>query len=144
MAIPRISVIATNYQQNIRKFSVQSVDDLALLPRYGICGSGDTVIPIRSTNVGSRAFVRDTGATYELNAENKWQKISVASSGSSSGGSTGGDTGDDDLEYADKEDIDSLFPDTPTNPDTDSSVDDETLVLPDSNGTVEDETWVVG
>lgn len=140
-SIPRISVIHSDYQTQIRRFSVQSVNDLVWLPRYGIKGSGDTVMTIRSTAVGSRAFVRDTGATYELNSENKWQKIIVTSSGG--GGSTGGDTGDDN-EYVDKDDVDSLFPDTPTNPDTDSSVDDETLILPDSNGTVEDETWVIG
>lgn len=140
MDIPRIGILYTDYATNFHRFSVQTTEDLNTLPRYGVKGTGDPTKTL-TTAVGSRAFVRDTGATYELNAENKWQKISVASS-SSGGGSTGGDTGDDD-QFVDKDDVDSLFPDTPTNPDADSSVEDETLVLPDSNGTVEDETWII-
>lgn len=139
MDIPRIGILYTDYTTNFHRFSVQTTEDLNTLPRYGVKGTGDPTKTL-TTAVGSRAFVRDTGATYELNAENKWQKISVASSG---GGSTGGDTGDD--SYVTPPDIDDLFPTDPDTPtDEDSTVEDETLILPDSNGTVEDETWVIG
>lgn len=100
--IPRVAVVNVNYQTGVRRFSVQNEDDLAILPRYNVSGTGDIVSTISSTAVGSRVFVRDTNDTYELNADNEWQKVSVGSSGGG-GGTSGGD------EYVDESDIDDLF-----------------------------------
>lgn len=134
-----------DYASGVNSFIVQTTDDLELLPKMGICGKNNLKI-ILTTGFGSLATVLDTGDKYRLNDKNEWKKFSSASSGTGEGGESGGGSyepgGDND--YVDEDDIDNLFPDTPTNPDTDSSVDDETLILSDSNGTVNDETWVIG
>lgn len=133
-----IGLISMDYQTRVAKFSVDTEDELNDLPRIGIKGKSP-LDKIGSCNMGSTAIVTETSENFILSGnKNKWVKTYSPSSGD------GGTELPEDWEEADKDDIDDLFKPDDGSTDTDSSVDDETLILPDSNGTVEDETWVIG
>ncbi len=80
----RIGMTNFDYKTGIGLFTVQSVSDLEFLPRYGIAGQ-DILNTVKSVNFGSKAFVIDSGKRYILNSENKWQEITISSSGGSGG-----------------------------------------------------------
>ncbi len=70
----RIALNNLDYTTGIGSFTVQSVSDLELLPKYEIHGK-DILNTVKSVNFGSDAFVIDTGDVYILNSENEWQVI---------------------------------------------------------------------
>ena len=89
---------------NRYQFSIDSEDDLELLPKYGVRGK-EKLNTISSCCPGSRAICSD-GSVYTLNGdENEWIKCS-SSAGSSSGGTS---ELPDDYVFATKKDINKLF-----------------------------------
>ncbi len=70
----RIGMTHFDCKTGVGSFTVQSVVDLQLLPKYEICGK-DILNTIKSVKFGSDAFVIDTSEVYMLNSENEWQVI---------------------------------------------------------------------
>ncbi len=70
----RIAMTNFDYKTGIGSFTVQSVSDLELLPKYEIQGK-DILNTVKSVDFGSDAFVIDTGEVYILNSNNEWQVI---------------------------------------------------------------------
>lgn len=96
-----IWVLETNYNTSFYKFSIDSEDELKLLPRYGVKGQ-DRTATILSCCPNSKAICSD-GTIYALNGEtNEWVKFSRGSSGGGSGGISSDD-------FATEGDIDDLF-----------------------------------
>lgn len=86
------------------QFSIDSEDDLELLPKYGIAGK-EKLNTISSCCPGSRAICSD-GSVYALNGnDNEWI-MCAASSGGSGGGSSELPA---DLNFATDSDIRKLF-----------------------------------
>lgn len=136
-----IGLLKKNYETQVCQFVVDDVTEISLLPNLNTRGKSDPLKTILACAMGSTARITgEDSIFYILTGENKWKKKTISSGGSSGGGTTGGD----DYEYADEEDIDSLFPsDGSTDTDTgDSTVEDETLIV-GSGGTVDGETWII-
>lgn len=86
-------------------FSIDSTEDLKLLPKYNIKGKG-ILEPISSCCPNSKARCTN-GDIYVLNGDtNEWIKYSVSHGGGSGGGGT---TVSPDLDYATDDDIRDLF-----------------------------------
>ena len=133
-----VNLISKNYQTGVARFVCDTEAELEDLPKIGVAGKRN-LCSVNSCNMGSTAIVTETSENFILSGnKNKWVKTYSPSSGD------GGTELPEDWEEADKDDIDDLFKPDDGSTDTDSSVDDETLILPDSNGAVEDETWVIG
>ena len=102
-----VKVMKVDYNTKHYVFSIDTVGDIDILPKYGIAGK-ENMTTISSVNPGSTAR-RTNGDLYILNGDrNEWVKVSNGGSG----GNTGGDTGStlpDDWEIATKPDIDALF-----------------------------------
>ena len=82
-------------------FTIDSADDLWMLPTSKTVGQGDL---IRSTTcrMGSLAKVTSDGSAYILTGADKWISYVDKSSG-------GGGSGPDDYDYIDDSDIEDLF-----------------------------------
>lgn len=134
-----IGLLKKNYETQVCQFIVDDVTEISLLPNLNTRGKSDPLKTILACAMGSTVRITDEdGFYYILTGENKWKKKTVSSNGSSGGSNEL----PDDFEYADTNDIDSLFPPDAGSTDTDSTVKDETLVV-NSGGTVVDETWVL-
>lgn len=97
-----VKVMTVNYNTKHYVFSIDTISDIGILPKYGISGK-QGMSTISTVNPGSVAK-RTNGDIYILNGDqNEWIKASS--------GNTGGDTGSlpDDLEYATNDDIDKMF-----------------------------------
>ena len=80
-------ILESNYNTTFYRFSIDSEEDLRLLPKYGVRGKGN-VSTVSSCCPNSKAICSD-GTIYALNGDtNKWIKFSTASSGGGGGGSS--------------------------------------------------------
>lgn len=99
-------LLEQNYQSGFCRFSIDSEDELDLLPRYGIKGK-EKLCTVSSCCPNSKAVCTD-GTIYTLQGNtNKWIKFSVASSGG--GGSSGNEGADPNWTYTNTDDIDEMF-----------------------------------
>lgn len=95
-----VSILMQNLNNLFYRFSIDSEDELDLLPRYGIRGK-NTVSGVSSCCSGSKASCTN-GTEYVLNGErNEWIKLKTSSGGGSGGGT--------DFEYTTNDDIDQMF-----------------------------------
>lgn len=93
-----------DYSTSRCQFSIDSEDDLELLPKYGVRGK-EKLNTISSCCPNSRAICTD-GSVYALNGDtNEWIKYS------SSGGNSGGGSPElpEDYVFATKHDVNKLF-----------------------------------
>lgn len=97
-------LLEQNYQSGFCRFSIDSEDELDLLPRYGVKGK-EKLCTVSSCCPNSKA-VCTNGTVYTLKGDtNEWVKFSVASGG---GGGSGGGT-DPNWTYTTTDDIDEMF-----------------------------------
>ncbi len=90
---------------NIAEFTIDSPDDLELLPTQTKKGIGN-LSPVSPIAMGSKAFCISDGTFYILDGAGNWVVFHK-----NTGGNTGGDTGGDmeNFDYTTTTDIDKLF-----------------------------------
>lgn len=132
-----VGLLRKNYETQVCQFVVDDVTEISLLPNLTTRGKADPLKTILACAMGSTAKITgEDSIYYVLTGENKWKKKTIAGGGGSS-------SDGDDYDYADRDDIDDMFGDVTTDTPTDSTVEDETLIVSDAGGTVVDETWII-